>query len=454
MKLDGVYDQFAEEAPLPAMARLTLEHALEDDLLDQLFREHAEKQYQGDLLFSTVVQLMLPVACSIRPTIRASFRRNKESIGVSLTSLYNKLQGIEVDVSRALVRETANRLDQVAGHLKSDLPVPFPGYANRILDGSHLEASHHRIQETRKSAAGPLPGLGLVVLDPARRLVRDYIPCEDGHAQERSLLEPIIDELEANEVWIADRNFCTAAFLWQLHASDAFFVIRQHKANVRWEESGQEEHAGSIETGDVYEQPSKILDDFGGRFAARRIRVVLHDKTRDGDRELMLFSNLPPKITAGQIADGYRQRWTIESAFAEIRRCLNAEINSLGYPKAALFSFSMGLLAFNVLSVLAAAMRASHGMSMQEEFSTQEAAEEVRAMWSGMHVLLPALFWRTKFGSHTPRQIASELRRLAKRVEVSRFRKAKRRPRSPTPQRKHHRRKPHVATARLIIHRK
>lgn len=454
MNLDAIYDHFSDESPLPAMARITLEHAFEDDVLDQLFRDHAEKQYQGDLLFSAVVHLMLPVACSIRPTVRASFRRKKEAIGVSLTSVYNKLRGIEVGVSRALVRDTAQRLDEVACQLKADLPVPFPGYENRILDGNHLEASHHRIQETRAKAAGPLPGLGLVVLDPARRMVLDYIPCEDGHAQERSLLDPIIDDLEADQVWIADRNFCTSVFLWQLYVSRAFFVIRQHATNVRWEATGEEQHAGSGETGEVYEQPIEILDECGNRFGARRIRVVLHQETRDGDRELTILSNLPPEVTALEIANGYRQRWTIESAFGEIRRSLNAEINSLGYPQAALFSFAMGLLAFNVLSVLATAMRASHGMHMQEEFSTQEAAEEISAMWSGMHVLLPAVFWRARFGSHSSHQIATELKRLARKVDVNRFRKAKRRPRSPTPKRKHDPRQPHVATARLISKRK
>jgi IS4 transposase len=454
MDLDMIYGHFCDQSPLPVMARITLEHAVQDDLLDQLFREKAQKQYEGDLLFSAVVRLMLLVSCSIRPSVCAAYQRNKQQIGVSLASVYNKLQGIETPVSRALVRETAERLAEVASHLNADLPLPFPGYENRILDGSHLEASHHRIQETRKMAAGPLPGLGLVVLDPARRMVVDYIPEVDGHAQERSLLEPILDELEARQVWIADRNFCTTVFLWQVHASGAFFVIRQHATNVRWRATGAEKRAGSVETGTVYEQPIEILDGLGNRFTARRVRMVLNEKTRDGDRELLILSNLPAEVTAQEIAEGYRQRWTIESAFAEIRRCLNAEINGLGYPQAALFSFAMGLLAFNVLSVLAAAMRAAHGQHMQEEFSTQQAAEEISAMWSGMHVLLTGRFWRDKFGGCSSCQIARELKRLAAHVDVRRFKKAKRRPRAPTPKRKHLRGKPHVSTARIIHQRK
>ena len=52
------------------------------------------------------------------------------------------------------------------------------------------------------------------------------------------------------------------------------------------------------------------------------------------------------------VADLYRRRWTIETAFAEMEKVLNGEINALGYPKAALFSFCMALVAYNVLSTV------------------------------------------------------------------------------------------------------
>ncbi len=41
-------------------------------------------------------------------------------------------------------------------------------------------------------AAGPLPGKSLVVYDPGVRLPIDVFPCEDGHAQERSLLKTVL----------------------------------------------------------------------------------------------------------------------------------------------------------------------------------------------------------------------------------------------------------------------
>ena len=106
------------------------------------------------------------------------------------------------------------------------------------------------------------------MLDPVRQMIVDFVPCEDGHAQERGLLEAIIDDLQPGQVWIADRNFCTAALLWELHGNQSFFVIREHAQNVRWTSTGTERSCGRTETGHVFEQPIDIHDVFGNRFPA------------------------------------------------------------------------------------------------------------------------------------------------------------------------------------------
>ena len=453
MDLQPVFDHFCSEQPMAVMARIGIEHAMDDKVLDEIFRQHAEQQYQGELLFSTIAQLMLPVSCRIVPSVRSAFNKYGDEIGVSLTSVYNKLNGLEPRVTRELVRQTAKRLSGIVEQLGLATDIPFPGYENRILDGHHLEGSHHRISETRKSAAAPLPGLGLVVLDPATELMLDYIAEEDAHTQERSLLIKIIDDLKSNQVWIADRNFCTAAFLWELHNAESFFVIRKHAQNVRIEPMGDQSPEIQGETGIISEQPIRILDDFGGSFEARRIRIVLNEKTRDGDQEIVLLSNLPPEVSMLQIASGYRDRWTIESAFGEIRRCLNGEINSLGYPKAALFSFSMALVAYNLLSVITSAIASEHGEEARARFSRQEAAQDISSISRGMEVILQGGYWSAHYRDRTPSQIAAELRRLAKLVDLGRYRKAKKQPHSPTPKRKYNPRKPHVATARLLANR-
>lgn len=455
MSMRQIFSQFCQGSPLPVMARLALEHASSDELLDQLFARHAQRQVSGELLFSSVVKLMTLVACRVRPSVNAAYVKQGEAIGVSLQALYGKLRGIEPQVSRALVRDTAQRLGEVAQGLNAGLPVPFPGYVNRVLDGAHLAATEHRLGELRKIAAGPLPGLGLCVLDPARQMIVDFIPCRDAYTQERRLLEAIIDDLQPGQVWIADRNFCTAVLVWEMHVSQAFFVIREHAQNVCWEAVEAEEQAcGRVETGAVFEQPIKILDDAGNHFVARRVRVVLDTPVRDGGRELTILSNLPAEISAAEIAQGYRRRWTIETAFATVQKCLEGEIRGLGYPGAALFSYAVALLSFNLLNLLRCALRAAHGSErIEETFSTHHMAEEIGTMWGGLTLLLPSEFWRQEH-ENLKGTLADKLRQLAAQVNLKQYRKTIRTSRKPPPKRHASKTTPHVSTQRIIDQRK
>jgi IS4 transposase len=65
--------------------------------------------------------------------------------------------------------------------------------------------------------------------------------------------------------------------------------------------------------------------------------------------------------SAAQLARVYGKRWSIETAFFEITTTLSCEINTLGYPKAALFTFCLALLAYNAVALIKAALRSHHG---------------------------------------------------------------------------------------------
>ena len=180
MLLDQLFTPFLAESPLSVMARATVEHALAAAALDQLFQQHAQTQYTRDLLFSSVVDLMSLVVTDVQRSVSAAYQTGLVNVSVSLTSVYNKLQGIEDHVSAELVRHTAQRLEPVIRHLGGLLPEPVPGYRMRILDGNHLAATEHRLRETRDNAAAPLPGQTLAVLEPALMLITDLVPCGGG----------------------------------------------------------------------------------------------------------------------------------------------------------------------------------------------------------------------------------------------------------------------------------
>lgn len=109
---------------------------------------------------------------------------------------------------------------------------------------------------------------------------------------------------------------------------------------------GRRKRIGEGETGVVYEQAIEITDEQGATRMFRRVTVELNEPTRDGATEIHILTNLPTRIGALRIASLYRGRWTIETAFQEVAEKLEGEIETLGYPKAALFGFCMALISY------------------------------------------------------------------------------------------------------------
>jgi len=137
-----------------------------------------------------------------------------------------------------------------------------------------------------------LPGHCVVILDPQLKLAIDVIPCEDAHAQERSLLPQVLQTVQRRDLWVADRNFCTVAFLLGINHRRAYFAIRQH-AQLPHVLVGKRKFMGKSETGLVYEQRMRVCDARGNRMTIRRVTVELNTPTRDGETEIHILTNLP-----------------------------------------------------------------------------------------------------------------------------------------------------------------
>ena len=450
MLLSEVFDRFVRKSPVSVMARATMEYALSAEALDALFSQHAEEQYTRELLFSSIVDLMGVVVSKSQPSICAAFQAVADTLPVSITSVYNKLNGVEPSVTSALVRHTATRLSTVVAETGGQIPALIPQYRVRMIDGNHLAATERRLDVLRGSVAGPLPGHSLVVLDPALMLATDMIPCEDGHAQERSLTPQILKLVATNDVWVADRNFCTTPLLFGIAERDGFFLIRHH-ANLPLVSSGTLRSRGRTDTANVFEQSMTIADSAGGTRVVRRILLRLDKPTRDGDTEMSILTNLPKAAaSAVAVADVYRKRWTLETLFQSLTQMLEGEIDTLGYPRAALLGFGVALATYNILSTVQAALRGAFGIEkVQEEVSGFYIANEVRATTPGMAIATDRDDWE-RFQAIQPAKFARQLVRWASLVKLPKFKRHPRGPKKPVPKRTRFADKGHVSTARLL----
>ncbi len=446
-----VFERFMQGDTIPVMTQAAMENALSATIIDQLFEDYAERQYTRDLLFSSIVELMSLVVCRIQPSINAAYQKNAVPISVSLQALYRKIDRIETPIAAALVRTSDERLAPVITAMGGTLTPFLPGYRTQILDGNHLPGTEHRIQELRTMRAGALPGHALVIFDPEVMLAVNVVLCEDGHAQERSLLDQVLETVATKDLWIADRNFCTTDFLFGIAGRGGSFLIRQHATTLYYTLVGKRKARGRTETGAVFEQTLRATNEAGEVLFLRRVSVVLDQPTRDGDTEIHLLTNLPAKDAHAEvIANLYRRRWTIETAFQELEATLDGEIDTLGYPKAALFAFCVALVSYNVLSTVKAALRVAHGAEeITEEFSGFYLADEVRMSYRGMMRAIPKDEW-VEFQEMSPEELAAVLVSWARTVPLSEYRKSHRGPKKLKPKKTSGAKIKHVATAKIL----
>jgi Transposase DDE domain len=453
MLLSQVFERFVERTPFAVMARSLLERTLTPEALDALFEDQARTQYTRELTFSSIVDLMGQVVTSAFPSVRAAFLDKSFDISVSLTALYNKLQGIEVAVSAQLVAHTARQLRPLIQRIGGTLPEAVPGYPMYVLDGNALAATEHRLVETRDNSAAPLPGKSLCVFRPAYQLVTDIVLCEDGHAQERSLVDPILALIERGSLWVADRNFCFQRFLLGIAKKLGYFVIREH-AGLPYQVTSQLRKRGRSESGAVLEQSIEIAQEDGTRLRVRRVVVQLDKATEDGDWELAILTNLPGTVSAVVVTEAYRTRWTIEGGFLDLTTTLDCEINTLCYPRAALFVFCVAVMAYNLQSAIKGVMRSEYGAEkVEQDLSRYFMSDEIGQVYRGMMVAVPAEEWNI-FGTMGLDEYVAFLRRLARQVDFTRYPKAHRSPKKAKPVRQYDPANPHVSAAKLLLARK
>lgn len=450
MLLGKIFQPFVEKRPVCVLARGILERILDPDHLDTVFARTAEQQYTGTLLFSTLVDLMSQVVLGVQPSVHAAYQAQAERLTVSDQAIYNKLQHVEPAVSAALVRDAAQQVEPVIRQLRATLPSWLPGFRIKIVDGNHLAGTDHRLAELRTTWAAALPGKALVVLDQSTMTASEVFLTEDGHAQERTLLDAVVARVAEQDLWIGDRNFCTLGFMFGIAGRGGRFLLRQH-GTVKGQLLGRRKAKGRCATGRVFEQRLRLRHPDGTVLLVRRVTIVLDKPTRDGDTEIHVLTNLTARqASAAKVADLYRQRWTIEAAFLEIAQTLACEVNTLGYPKAALFAFCLALQAYNAVALLKAALRAAHGHpKVSAEVSGYYLALEIQQTYEGMMIAIPEKHWGV-FRRFSLRELAAVLKEIASQASLRRYRKHPRGPKKKPPRRSAYKNGAHVSTAKLL----
>jgi hypothetical protein len=212
---------------------------------------------------------------------------------------------------------------------------------------------------------------------------------------------------------VADRQFCTRTILLGWEAAQASFLVREHGRHPQVAAEGPWRGCGRTDTGAVREQRIELA---GACQPWRRIELTLDTPTEAGESVIRLWSNLPERIAARQIAQLYRRRWCVEGMFQRLEAALQSEIRSLGHPRAALLGFAVAVLAYNVLAVLQRCIEQVHRATHPSlQVSVYHLALQIRRGYEGMLIALPAEPWLANDAAD-PATVAEYLTRLAHNV--------------------------------------
>ena len=439
---------FARQAPFAIAGRAVFEHLFRAEALDSWFRDNAFRQYERELTFSSLVDLMAAVTFRRQSSVRKAYLADPTRWPVTLSAVYQKLQGVEPSVCAALVADTSVRLHDLIR--ESGLPPEtlVPGRRVMGVDGSHAAATDHRLKVLRETSLAALPCQALVVRDYQTGLLGTIVPTEDAHVNERTLIPALGDMIQPNDVWRGDRNFCTAGLMAAVIDRRATFVFRRH-AKTAWTQTSEFGDATTLSSGNRVDECDVVVRTPEGReLKMRQVRIRFAHALENGDHELFLFTNLPKEeVSAVRVAELYRTRWRIEGAFPVVTETMHGEVKSLGYPKAALFAMALSLVAYNILVTLkrfaATALQVS-----PEDVSDNMIATEIQTVTTGMMIALPECHWKP-WGSTNGKELARWLTELLKELNPTKYRKAKRGPKNPRRLKKNGS-SGHVATYRLL----
>ncbi len=150
-----------------------------------------------------------------------------------------------------------------------------------------------------------------------------------------------------------------------------------------------------------------------------------------------------------EVAQLYRNRWTIEEFFQSVTLNFKGEIQTLAYPKAALFSCCMALVTANILAVIRAALAGVHGVGKIEAgLSDFYVVDEIQHTYRGMMIAIEPAHWSI-FQSFTLIELTNILQQLADMVHLKSFLKSSRGPKKKLSLAAK-RNQPHLSTAKLL----
>ena len=209
----------------------------------------------------------------------------------------------------------------------------------RVLDGTGLSMPDTAKNQARwPQPSAQKPGCGFPVMKlvglfclHSGAMLRYAIGNKHNH--EQTLTRGLVGALEKGDVLLADRGFCSYAFIFVLRALGIDSVMRLHQSRPR--DFRQGKRLGEDDRLVTWQQPKPRKNDpwaaeHPSLPASAQIRIVRYRVEIPGFRvqDIYLATTLldPEEYPREVLAELYLQRWGIEQKFRDIKISMGADV--------------------------------------------------------------------------------------------------------------------------------
>ncbi len=258
---------------------------------------------------------------------------------------------LPVEILRELVRETGQRVTEQASRVglwRGHRVVSVDGSTFSMSDTDELRALFHWAPEKR---GFELPVSKFVALfDLITGALLDLVPAS-MRDHELTIVQRLHDLLRPNDVVVADRGYCTYAYLAQLFSEHLHFVIRvnassrcvdfrphrRHAAFKHWKGPQSiwirrlSRHDQIVEWIKPAHVPPWLPRETWDRLPDRlRVRELRYRLTRRGyrSREVTLVTTLldPERYPKEAVAELYGRRWQVETNLGHLKTTMRMDV--------------------------------------------------------------------------------------------------------------------------------
>jgi hypothetical protein len=376
-----------EKLPLADAAWRVLHFTLADSWLEEVWDENRGRCYSDVLQFSTLANLIAEALTQHGGSGRQTFERAREAgtLQVAISSAFEKLGNLPLNVSEQLLEGGTHRLQEVLPKKPATDPFPLPkcwdGHAVFGLDGKAIKHVKRLLKVLRDLQAGILGARSSVVLNLRTGMAIGMAGDLDGEAGEGALTEKLLPNLVAEadgKPWIAvfDRLYCNLSFPRLVLAAGGHFLIR-YCTNTQFI---ADPNRPAQESRDA--QGQWIVQEWGrlGKSARANAlyvrRITLH--LADG-KVISVITDLldETKYPADDLLATYQERWGIEKIFHQVTDVFSLKKLIGTSPEAVLFQFSLCLLMYNTLQVVRTHL-ASHQNCEAKKISNEKLFYDVK----------------------------------------------------------------------------